>query len=122
MARRASVSKALAAALLAAVAFAASLPRADALWGHPGDGDGLFAKHFGGKFGMGQQQQQQPQPPPQATPAASPSPTTGGGGGSGTGCPSVIEARACVAPLPLAPAPGIEAAGTPRDALHARDA
>ena len=91
--------KALAAALLAAAALAALVPRADATFG---GGDGILAKHFGGMFGGHQQQQQQQQPQQQATPAQATSTATtsapagtGAGGGSGTGCPSVIEARAC---------------------------
>ena len=86
------MSKPLAAAMLAAVALAALLPRADATWGV---GDGHFAKHFGGKFGMGGQQQQPQQAPVPTAPVATPSsPTTGAAsGGSGTGCRSVIEAR-----------------------------
>ena len=95
MARRASLSKALAAALLAVVALAALLPRADATFG---GGDGPFAKHFakyGGMFGGQQQQQQQPAQqaaPAQAAPTQEAKAATSGGG-SGTGCPSVIQVR-----------------------------
>jgi hypothetical protein len=92
MARRASLSKALAAALLAVVALVALVPRADAAYG-----DGPFAKHFGGKFGGKQQSQQQPAQQQQATPAqAAPTqdaPAARSGGASGNGCPSVIEVR-----------------------------
>jgi hypothetical protein len=97
MARRASLSKALAAALLAVVALAALVPRADAAYG-----DGPFAKHFGGKFGgkYGDKQQSQQQPAQQqqqATPAqAAPTqeaPAARSGGASANGCPSVIEVR-----------------------------